>query len=728
MALKLRRRLAGLAWALSFAPAGLVAAQPGPPAAAAGDRAVQQVVVQGPGLDAQARLGTAAMTVVGREELDAQGDTSVLDVLQRLPGITIDGETPRLRGLGEGYTLVLINGEPAPPGFTLESLAPADIERIEIIKGPSAKYGGTAGTINVILRSSPRSRQREARATAGWRAVRPQGQMSLSWGDREAGLGWQLPATVSRSATETGSRSLRDSRTPAGEVTRQSQTGTDRSLGQGLSFAPRIDWMLSTTDTLQLQGFAQRNETDNSGQRQTAALSGPAPYSANDAWASQIVQEQARVQGQWVRKWPSGHRLELKASAQTSLWQQASRTQAVSATGLLRPLREGLASQRDGSRLAGARWRLPWTLGRQGHALSLGADLEERERRDLRRQFDDGVESLAGSLGRSSQAHTTRGLVFAQNDWDPAPGWSVALGLRATLSQLHSRGPQGQSSSRSAALLPIFNLRHALDPKGRQVFRASLAGSERLPDAGLLMPRYVLNGSYDRATSNTPIAADVAGNPALKPERSINLDLAYEAQLAGGGVVGASVFLRHIDGLIRRRIALESVPEASVPRWVSRPVNLGRARSSGLELEWKGRPLPGLGLRGALSLYRSSVAQIDDPDARLEGQAPWSSSLGLDYNWPGTRLSAGASLVLTPGFAVQQSDLQRQTRSASRRLDAYLLWRASRELQWRLAVLNALARDAANDSRITDIDGFGAGAQTWRQTLPTFNAGLVWRF
>jgi outer membrane receptor for ferrienterochelin and colicins len=82
-----------------------------------------------------------------------------------------------------------------------------------------------------------------------------------------------------------------------------------------------------------------------------------------------------------------------------------------------------------------------------------------------------------------------------------------------------------------------------------------------------------------------------------QPETALALELAVERHLAGGGVLSAGLFHRRIDGLIRRRIALESVPEATVPRWVSRPVNLGRAWSSGLELEAKGRAdqwLPGV--------------------------------------------------------------------------------------------------------------------------------------
>src|SRR4051812_28090536 len=53
------------------------------------------------------QLDTAAMTVIGREELLRYGDQSVADALRRMPGITVSGVPGRggeirMRGLGNG--------------------------------------------------------------------------------------------------------------------------------------------------------------------------------------------------------------------------------------------------------------------------------------------------------------------------------------------------------------------------------------------------------------------------------------------------------------------------------------------------------------------------------------------------------------------------------------------------------------------------------------------------
>ena len=105
------------------------------------------------------RLSTAAKIVVGREEIERYGDTSMGEVLKRLPGVVSSGRPgrggpPQMRGLGGGYTQILIDGERAPRGFSLEDLAPEQVERIEIYRAPTAETGARAiaGTINIITR------------------------------------------------------------------------------------------------------------------------------------------------------------------------------------------------------------------------------------------------------------------------------------------------------------------------------------------------------------------------------------------------------------------------------------------------------------------------------------------------------------------------------------------------------------------------------------------------
>ncbi len=92
------------------------------------------------GADTLRRNDSASRTVVGHEELVKYGDATVLDAVKRLPGVTVAGSGVRMRGLGSGYTQILVNGDRMAPGFDLEALSPDAIEKIEIVRAATAEY------------------------------------------------------------------------------------------------------------------------------------------------------------------------------------------------------------------------------------------------------------------------------------------------------------------------------------------------------------------------------------------------------------------------------------------------------------------------------------------------------------------------------------------------------------------------------------------------------------
>lgn len=92
------------------------------------------------------------------EEQIAQSGGSVAEAMKALPGVTIDQEGKVLLR-GSDRVAVLIDGRPsAMTGFGnqkgLNNIPAANIERIEIINNPSAKYdaAGMAGIINIIYK------------------------------------------------------------------------------------------------------------------------------------------------------------------------------------------------------------------------------------------------------------------------------------------------------------------------------------------------------------------------------------------------------------------------------------------------------------------------------------------------------------------------------------------------------------------------------------------------
>ncbi len=122
--------------------------------------------------DAQASEGVpieqigAAVSVVNRKDLENRQIRRGADALRSLPGVEVSQSggignltQVRIRGAEANQTLVLIDGievnNPTDGEFDFSNLATADIERIEVIRGPmSGIYGSSAvgGVINIITR------------------------------------------------------------------------------------------------------------------------------------------------------------------------------------------------------------------------------------------------------------------------------------------------------------------------------------------------------------------------------------------------------------------------------------------------------------------------------------------------------------------------------------------------------------------------------------------------
>lgn len=168
-----------------------------------------------------ARVG-AAINVIDRAEIERRQQIQALDLLKRLPGVSISRNggfgstsTVRLRGSEAGMVKVLIDGVEvndaagANNEFDFNSLLTGDIERIEVLKGPqSALYGNDAmgGVINVITRSGSGAPRVTALAEAGsYGTFRQQAGVSGAVGDTSFALNGSNLSTDGFSRTIYGS-------------------------------------------------------------------------------------------------------------------------------------------------------------------------------------------------------------------------------------------------------------------------------------------------------------------------------------------------------------------------------------------------------------------------------------------------------------------------------------------------------------------------------------------
>jgi len=187
-----------------FLPLGVFAqdigaGSPTEPGVSAQPSVIQRVeIVARQGSTELRRAASFAKQIYGREELDRYGDTNALDVMRRLPGVNVDSGGPRMRGLGSGYTQILINGDPAPPGFNLDQLSPSQIERIEVIKAATAEQSSqaVAGSINVILKETSRRSLSSLRLGLASGKDRPLGNVNYSISESAGPFNMSLPISL----------------------------------------------------------------------------------------------------------------------------------------------------------------------------------------------------------------------------------------------------------------------------------------------------------------------------------------------------------------------------------------------------------------------------------------------------------------------------------------------------------------------------------------------------
>jgi outer membrane receptor protein involved in Fe transport len=686
--------------------------------------AIQQVEIKGSAARYDARRDdTASKTVINAEEIQKYGDTSINDVLKRVPGITVGGAAGRsggeirMRGLGSGYTQILINGERAPAGFSIDTLAPEVIERIEVLRAASAEFStqSIAGTINIVLKKALKSAQHEIKISEAKSATMSSPSASLQMSDKDGSLSYSLGGNAWRYGYNRVNPSY-DSGTAPDGTPNLSRTTSTHELGrsQGFNLSPRLNWKLDGGDTMAWQNFFNQNQFANTSHARTITTLGAGPdydridgtYSNHSAFGRSDIN--------WVHNLGDGAKLDLKAAVSdnrnTSDSRQQGYTQSVGPGPDLFRYVHGASSEQGFSSTGKYSTPLRFGTGSDGsggggndpseHALSLGWDAGVTRRDDLRIQRDaplPGATPVNSDEGYAAQVK--RLALFGQDEWSVTPLWSIYAGLRwEGLDTSAEGGGFDAVQSRSSVLSPLLQTLIKL-PNQKDQLRLALTRTYKAPAASALVPRRFTS------TNNTPTEPDRRGNPNLKPELAIGLDASFEHYWGEGGLLSASASMRRIENYTHQGLLYED------QRWISTAINDGRAETHGVELEAK-FPLraldpaaPALDLRASLSRNWSRVESVPGPDNRLDQQTPLSATVGVDYKSRDGQFSTGSNFSFRNGGPVRQSEQQGGYASVRRDLDVYALWKLDPQNNLRVAVSNLLAQDYTTESLYTDASG-----------------------
>ena len=680
---------------------------------------MQKVTIKGTAARYDARRDdTASKTVVGSEEIQKYGDTSINDVLKRVPGITVGGAAGRgggeirMRGLGAGYTQILINGEKAPAGFSIDNLAPDVIERIEVLRAASAEFStqSIAGTINIVLKKTVKLDQHVVKVSGAKGSKFSSPSASLQLSDRDGAMAYSVGVNAWRYQYNRTTPSEEVGTDAAGVATvGRASTWADRGRSDGVNLAPRVTWTFEDGDTLTWQTFVNYNTFTSNSQGLTtvelAADDGPDYDRIDGSFGSH--NGFGRTDLNWVTKLAEGAKLDIKFGVNTSrnasdgynLGSKGGRPFNLDRTVVAKTTEQGFSSQGKYSR--------PLVLGEGDgapeHALALGWDVGLLDRDDSRRQRELPLpDSNPTNLDEDFSARISRVALYGQDEWSITPNWSMYAGVRWEGYETTIDGAGFASvSQRSSVLSPLFQTLIKLPNKKDQV-RLALTRTYKAPPTQNMVPRNFISAN------NSRLDPDRRGNPYLKPEVALGLDASIEHYWGDGAMLSASASLRQIEDYTHNVLMQDG------ERWVAMQVNDGRAETRGIELEAK-LPMkaliddaPALDLRASVSRNWSKVDSVPGPDNRLDQQVPLSATLGIDYKSPDGALSTGTSFSFRNGGLTRMTDSQSGYNSVRRDLDVYALWKIDTQNNVRVAVSNLLAQDYTTASMYADALGTSA--------------------
>jgi outer membrane receptor protein involved in Fe transport len=647
-------------------------------------------------LDTLRREDTASRAVVGHDELVKYGDASALDALKRLPGVTVVNGGVRMRGLGSGYTQVLVNGERMPPGFSLEALAPDAIEKIEIVRAATAEYSaeGIAGTINIVLRKTISKKAGELKLSHGGGAGSRADTLTLGRSDKGDRFAYTFGGTLNDWTRAYDERETVTDMAAAGTLAalRVADIGYRQRFTTANANA-RLNWTLGAGEALGWQTWYNGQFSRGTEDNRTTTLLGPAyPYPLLPA-AWEIRSAALHTELSLEKKLGEG-KLEAKAAFEGShqdreLTRHGLRGQALVYDAL------DTGRLRDSNLNTSGKYRVPLL---EGHAFAFGWDggYERLRQRDVRRE-----QALAGAPGLDVDTPfvtgTDRLALYGQDEWDLRPGWSLYLGARWEGVRIRTTGPGfAPAASRYSVLSPLLQTLWKIPGSKQDQLRFALTRTYRAPRTFELIP------SRFYTSFNSEVSPDYIGNPDLRPELATGIDAAYEHYFEGGGLLTLSATGRNIHDLIRNTVARDG------GRWLWSPSNQDGARVRSLALEIK-LPFKAVGLawpveaRANVSRNWSSVASVPGPGNRLDGQPRWSANLGADYT--GAVLSAGASFNFVSGGWTRSAVTDSRYRGAARDLESYVLVKFDPLRQLRFTARNLLAADQLSIARYADALG-----------------------
>lgn len=612
------------------------------------------------------------------------------DALKRVPGVTflsdvIESDGARLRGLDPGYTQILINGEKVPGSnadrsFFLDRVPAELLERVEIIRSPSARRTGdaVAGTLNIVLRDGY---SMEGGYVRGGALLFDDGKVKPSggayYGGKLAGGRVLAGINVQGRYNPKVKQSLRYGDSPENNPDYATDDFDNREdqtdVRDGTDYAGNLAWEIDgpTTDFEIAGSYIRTERTENERSFEyddPTAINGPVRTTnpgnllTDNHNLNDISQESWNVSAKLSQEWSLGE-TSLRATFarfddhQDEFEYEVDFDRATPRfTGDLsrRDIRDdelsfalehkaplggdvdlvfgGLYQDKDRSTdISEIRSRFNLTAGdREGY------DQFSNSPDEFVGSFDP-LEPVAGGLNTIKEE---RRDVFALIEGKSGP-LTFEAGIRwentsVKINDLTVAPALAETRIDYDHLLPSASVKIEV---GDGRITASGGRTVRRPRFDYISPALLEAELGDN---------DLLGNPLLRPETAWGGDLGYEHRLGRTGVIGVNVFYRSVRDLVE--LANTGVPgsedDPDNRAWVYQPRNTGDGEVWGIEFDMSTSlgflGLPDTGIFGNLALVGSSIEDEFGKRA-FNGQSEYVYNVGFIQNFPSFGAAFGAS-------------------------------------------------------------------------------------
>ena len=675
---------------------------------------------------------------IGRRDIEAMGANTIGDILRQTPGLQVSttangGLEIRMRGLAAENTRILIDGVPVSTSnqnsqLPLDEL-PADvIEKIEVIRAPTAEMQGAAGgTLNIVLKAGSAKRETFAWLSTQfvWGKIAPQLFVSQTGPlfaasdkpDPKAPQ-WSYFLSLTAGPRNLGSNTSRTLANNAGAGSSASYTETLRIHNGSWTLTPRVTGRFGS-NKLVVRGIF--SGTDQTGITQASGLGNNSGNNPSTAFTSQsstpwdYERKFNQLGLDWSRSFADA-KLDTSFQLERSTSKYAiSRAQElitagnnVSSTSLYKENRQERGFYAS-SKLNIVQDQALWTFG------------GEFDQRNLNTDYSSTF-STAG-LPVLFGATTKRQALWGQYE---LPIETIKTGITAGIRAQEygidaSSVATGQSNNAVSVNYkhlfwqPSLNTRTRIDDTTQ--FRFNLARISRNPRVWEIMAVTQTNVS-----TNSPTAPDYQGNPNLRPQSTVTMDFGVDKRLSSGGQAGINLFLRNQSDVVARKLFLQA------NRWTEQPENIGDATVWGIEtdvrtnLQWLGLSSDWT-MSANTSLLQSRMKGGPTDSARIPGQARYLANLNIakplktSGGWYG-----GGSLALvghsdyTSAAAIGSTVTGRE--SAHAQLDLYVGSVIPVLGFWRLNLYNITNYKQDRKRLITDSNGISFSENSTRTLTP----------